>query len=87
MTDTNEVALRFLDKQSRLGAIDVNGKSISITFVPVVQPDGFNCKDKYSCQVANDWNISNPIAFQAKTPKGLIGMLKRHKYNLVPFCK
>lgn len=85
MTDTNEVTLRFLDKNNRSGTLNVNSKSIGVGFVSVYQSNGFDYKDEYNCQLANAWNRSNPIPFQAKTIKGLIGKIKRHKYNLVPF--
>lgn len=85
MTNLNEVTLRFFDKRNRMAAINVNRKSVGIIFETVYKDNGFDTKTEYSCRVANDWNMSNPITFQAKTPKGLVGKLKRHKYNLVPF--
>lgn len=82
----NNVTLEYLDKSNRQGILFVNSKRIPVHFVQSYKDnEDFNGKLNFSCQVANDWNISNPITFTAPTIKGLIGQLKRHKYNLVKY--
>lgn len=82
----NKVTLEYLDKPNHTGRMLINNKPIPVYFIQVYKNDkDFNGKQGYSCQVANDWNISNPLTFQAPTIKGLIGQLKRHKYNLKSF--
>lgn len=82
----NDVTLEYLDKPNRQGILFVNAKRVSIHFIQVYKDaDDFNGKFNFSCQVANDWNMSNPLTFTAPTIKGLIGQLKQHKYNLVKY--
>lgn len=82
----NKVTLKYLDTPNRTGRLLVNSKPVSIHFIQIYKNNkDFNGKQGYSCQVANDWNISNPLSFQAPTIKGLLGRLKHHKYNLKPF--
>ncbi len=82
----NEVTLEYLDKPNRTGRILVNIKPVPVHFIQIYKNENnFNGKQGYSCQVCNDWNISNPLTFEAPTIKGLIGQLKRHKYNLKPY--
>lgn len=37
----------------------------------------------WECYLANDWNESNPLRFEAKTIKALVGKLEKHPYRLV----
>jgi len=81
----NEVTLQYFNKASRACTIQVNSNPVIVNFIQVYKnANDFNGKIGYSCQVVNDWNISNPLTFQASTVKGLMGKLKRHKYNLKP---
>ena len=78
MRQINEVEINFLDKRNQMGRLLVNGKLSPIRFVSVYLPDGFNTKVEYQATLANDWNMSNPLVFQAKTPKGLVSKIKKH---------
>lgn len=40
---------------------------------------------EYFIQAANDWNPSNRIEISARTLKGLLSKIKKHKYKLVPY--
>jgi hypothetical protein len=84
MKHTNKVEIDYIDKKYRQGRLIVNEEYIAINFVSVLQ-ENFTCKDEYSAVLANDWNMSNPLTFQAKTVKGLVGKIKRHRYNLVKY--
>lgn len=82
----NQVELQFLDKPNKLGALLVNNQVIGFGMDRVPGRNGFDMIAHYTTSLmATDFNPSNPIRFDARTVKGLIGKIRRYKHTLVDF--
>lgn len=79
----NKVTFDYFDKKNRYGRMYVNGQAIGIGLVF----QGYDARNRqvyhYSVILANDFNMSNRIHFHARTIKGLMSKIERHKHTLV----
>lgn len=82
-TTQNTVTLEYFDEKHKYGNIFVNGKRIGVGKGFQGKYRGFNPIYEYEAQLSNDWNISAPILFHAKTLKSLMAKIRKHQYRLV----
>lgn len=80
----NQIGRHYYDKRSNLGGVDINGAFFPIHKIHKgYKADLETSIYAYIIEVANNYNQSAPFKIEAKTFRGLIGKVKRHKYKLV----
>ena len=88
---SNKVELEYFDKhpKHKMGcgiAIINDTQRISLSIMDSdteYDEKNFQARRNYFAKVAHDFNISSPFYLEARTLKGLLGKIKRYKYNLV----
>ena len=78
----NIVTLEYFDEKNGYGNLTVNGKRAAIGKGFLGKYRGFNPVYEYAVTLANDWNMSAPIHFHAKTLKSLMSKIRKHPYRL-----
>ena len=88
---SNKVELTYFDKKEGYGRAVVNEyrrpeQQIALSMMDSetdYDEKNFRPKRDYVAYVAHDFNMSSPFYLRARTLKGLLGKIKRYKYNLV----
>ena len=84
MNTVNQIGWLNDANKTRDAIICVNGRNVLANQDSV----GWTAKGNavyvwYCFGLANEWNESNPLRFEAKTLKGLMSKLEKHPYKLV----
>ena len=79
----NIVSLEYFDKKNKYGNIFVNGERVGVGMAHFGKYRQFTPVYEYEVTLANDWNMSAPIRFHAKTLKSLMAKVRKHQYRLV----
>jgi hypothetical protein len=72
----NTATVTFEEKNIRQGGLKVNNFFVMFGY------DWVN-KVYQTNQLANDWNMSNRLMFQARSLKQLVTKIEKHEYTLV----
>jgi hypothetical protein len=81
-TTQNIVTLEYFDEKNKYGNIFVNGERIGVGKSHFRKYKGFNPIYEYTAILVNNWNMSAPIQFHAKTLKSLMAKIRKHQYRL-----
>lgn len=82
----NHVTIAFNDPKNRQATIVLNGKQVEVECNSKLRKNSFDVFDMvtwFRVTLSNIHNQSAPVVFEARTLKGLIDKINRHKFELV----
>lgn len=82
----NHVTIVFNDPRNRQAAIALNGKQVGVECNSKLRKNSFGVFDMvtyFRVTLSNIHNQSASVVFEARTLKGLVGKINRHKFELV----